>query len=151
MELGATLCTPKAPACDGCPLRDTCTGRREGRLTELPAPAKARTIPTVERVAVLVERDGAVLLEQRPEEGLLGGLWGLPMTDGTAGPTRADPLGHVAHTFTHRRWSVSVVASDEAPPAAGDVRRRWVPRDELTAHLVSRLDRRVAAAAQKKG
>ena len=72
MELGATVCLPRKPACPACPLRQRCEARARGLVAELPE-SRARRAPvdvTVE--AALVERDGRVLLVRRPEGRLLG-------------------------------------------------------------------------------
>jgi len=79
MELGATVCAPKAPACGACPLARWCAARREGTQEERPAPGRHRAVPTAElAVAVVVDPGHRVLLVRRPEGGLLGGLWAFP-------------------------------------------------------------------------
>lgn len=110
MDLGATICTPRRPACGICPWRDPCQGRRLGIAEALPAKTPKRAKPVRQGVAWLVLRaDGAVLVETRPPSGLLGGMLGLPGTPWTEGEVTADPpfaagwrdLGEVRHTFTH--------------------------------------------------
>ncbi|MCK6474729.1 MAG: A/G-specific adenine glycosylase [Planctomycetes bacterium] len=79
MELGATVCTPKNPSCDSCPLRASCRAFELGRAEDFPkrAPKKAR--PHKDVAAALVTRaDGRVLIAQRPERGLLASLWEFP-------------------------------------------------------------------------
>lgn len=119
MDLGATLCTPRAPACDRCPLRAACRARQEGRQGDFPVKPAKRTPPARAYVAALVrDADGRVLFVQRPTDGLLGGLWELPNAPITGAPARRDalralreqtgltvkdaaPLGTVTHAFTH--------------------------------------------------
>ena len=80
MDLGSTVCTRTRPACDACPLRQGCVARATGRQAALPSPRPKRVRPHREAVALLLVRsDGAVLLEDRPPEGLWGGLASLPM------------------------------------------------------------------------
>lgn len=89
MDLGASLCARRRPACEVCPLASGCLAHREGVAEQLPArkPAKARPRKATV-VMVCVRPDGAVLLERRPDAGIWGGLWGLPETasiEGVAG------------------------------------------------------------------
>ncbi len=81
MDLGATLCTRRRPACPRCPLRADCAAHRAGMAELLPARKPARARPLKATVLLLCRRtDGAVLLERRPATGIWGGLWGLPET-----------------------------------------------------------------------
>ena len=117
MDLGATICTPKSPACGICPLRDPCLARAAGTAPELPRKAPKKPKPTRYGIIYLVERDdGAVLLERRPEKGLLGGMLGWPGSDWGDSPSEQPPVtadwqtlpGEVRHTFTHFHLILSV-------------------------------------------
>jgi A/G-specific adenine glycosylase len=111
MDLGATICTPRAPACGICPWRDACAARKAGVQAELPRKTPKKPKPLRVGIAYVVRRaDGAWLLETRPDKGLLGGMLGWPCSDWTedspspAPPIEADwtALGEEArHTFTH--------------------------------------------------
>jgi A/G-specific adenine glycosylase len=111
MDLGATICTPKSPACGICPVMPLCAARTLGIAADLPRKTPKKPKPTRLGIAYLVRReDGAVLLETRPEKGLLGGMLGWPGTDwaesapGEIPPVSAlwhDPGLEVRHTFTH--------------------------------------------------
>lgn len=110
MDLGATVCTPRSPACGICPWRDPCVARAEGVAESLPKKRPKPAKPTRVGIAYIGRRaDGAWLMERRPDKGLLGGMLGWP---GAAWgeeriaqpPLEADwqPLGAEAlHTFTH--------------------------------------------------
>jgi A/G-specific adenine glycosylase len=79
MELGATVCLPKNPQCDSCPLSSTCLGRQSGRPTDYPVKAPKKKIPhIVVGAAVVTNRKGEVLIAQRRAEDMLGGLWEFP-------------------------------------------------------------------------
>ena len=80
MELGATVCTPRKPGCDACPLRAHCQARALGLVDELPEGRARRAPVDVKVAAALVEKDGRVLLVRRPEGRLLGGMWEVPQT-----------------------------------------------------------------------
>jgi A/G-specific adenine glycosylase len=78
MDLGATICTRTRPRCDECPVSEDCIARRDARIDELPAPRPRKVLPRRAVVVLLLERDGEILLEQRPPLGIWGGLWSLP-------------------------------------------------------------------------
>lgn len=85
MDLGATLCTRKAPACLLCPIQDWCEAHRIGRETDFPSSKPKKTTPTRHtHLLMLVDTAGRVLLEQRPSEGIWGGLWSFPQFDDAA-------------------------------------------------------------------
>ena len=79
MELGALCCTPKSPACEACPLRKTCRAHALGREEEYPVKAKRKKVPhKVVGAGVVIGRGGRVLIAQRKESSMLGGLWEFP-------------------------------------------------------------------------
>jgi len=154
MELGATLCTPRAPKCSACPWSRRCAARAAGRQEELPVKAVKKAPLRMEAVAAWLERRGRVLAVQRPKRGLLGGLWELPGGEIAPGerPVETlarcvrdglglalpgvDPLGAVEHVFTHRRLRLHVF---RGKAGEGRVRRsgweahRWVSPSALDA------------------
>ena len=110
MDLGATICTPKSPACGICPLRDPCQARFAGTQADLPRKTPKKPKPTRHgHVYIARMPDGALLLERRPDKGLLGGMLGWPGSDWADDPVEHPPLaadwkmvpGEVRHTFTH--------------------------------------------------
>jgi A/G-specific adenine glycosylase len=114
MDLGATLCTRSKPRCPECPLSRDCRARIESRQAELPAAKKRRAARRQRHAVMLVARhDSAVLLVQRPPNGIWGGLWCLPQFDDRASAAQfADrqfervklaqaPLPEIEHSFTH--------------------------------------------------
>ena len=142
MELGATVCTPRAPRCPECPWRGRCAGRAAGSAEQLPRKAPKRPPVAVEAVAGWLERRGRVLAVQRPARGLLAGMWELPggaLEPGEEAESAlrrhfeeglglrlpgAEALGSVEHLFSHRRLRLHVF---RCKPAAGRVRRRGWP------------------------
>ncbi len=79
MDLGATVCTPRRPACPACPLSMDCEGYREGCQEAIPQRGTKKALPHHDTVAAWVaDGKGRVLIGRRPERGLLGGLWELP-------------------------------------------------------------------------
>ncbi len=101
MDLGAGVCTPRAPKCLLCPLADHCAGRTKGIAELLPRKAAKPEKPTRTGVVyALVNDKGEVLFERRPEKGLLGGMLGLP---GTAWVHRTNPLPPAGEGGAKRR------------------------------------------------
>jgi A/G-specific adenine glycosylase len=78
MDLGATLCTRTRPACDRCPMQSRCIAHASGRTSELPARKPKKAIPEKSTVMLVVVHKGEILMEQRPPEGIWGGLLSLP-------------------------------------------------------------------------
>ena len=79
MELGATVCTPTSPRCPACPLRTVCAARADGRQEELPRKKPRKKVPHHEiAVGVVYDEAGRVLVQRRPEDAMLGGLWEFP-------------------------------------------------------------------------
>jgi A/G-specific adenine glycosylase len=154
MELGATVCAPRAPRCPACPWQRTCVARAQGRAETLPVRARPAPVRRIDAVAGFLERHDRVLAVQRPQRGLLGGLWELPggelregetparalaraVRDGVGlGVSGAEPLGAIEHAFTHRLLRLHVY---RARAGAERVRRmgwdahRWVSRSALAA------------------
>jgi A/G-specific adenine glycosylase len=125
MDLGATICTPKSPACGICPWRTPCAARAAGTMAELPQKTPKKAKPVRHGTVYLGQRtDGAWLLETRPEKGLLGGMLGWPGSEWidvslphpeSASPAQGDwqPIsGEVRHTFTHFHLILRVMTAD---------------------------------------
>ena len=128
MDLGATICTPKSPACGICPIRPSCAASKAGTAAELPKKQPKKPKPTRHGIAYIARReDGAWLLETRPDKGLLGGMLGWPTTDWTDTPDPSEPIlaewieldGEARHTFTHfhliLRVQTAILSNDAAP------------------------------------
>lgn len=141
MDLGATICTPRAPKCLLCPLSETCIARRQGRQEELPVKTAKKARPLRVGTAFWIERDARVWLVRRPSRGMLGGMRSMP-DDGWS--ARADgsgeaPLpgawqagGVVRHTFTHFELELGLAIYagegwDTLPPG------EWWPVAEIEA------------------
>ena len=131
MDLGATICSPKKPACGICPWREPCVGRDLGTAAELPKKTPKKAKPTRFGIAYIAQRfDGALLLERRPNKGLLGGMLGWPGSDWNDAPHPAPPITaewtelpeEARHTFTHfhLRLKVMVTMINNTSPDRGE-------------------------------
>lgn len=141
MDLGATVCRPRAPLCNRCPVSFACEGLKTGTPERYPLKTKKAARPR-RRGAVFVLRDsqGRVALERRPEKGLLGGMLALPTSPwdeagagAEAAPIRADwrERGEVEHVFTHFSLTLTVFE------AAGAGEFIWIEVDEAAQALPS--------------
>ncbi|RJL16703.1 A/G-specific adenine glycosylase [Paracoccus siganidrum] len=146
MDLGATICTPRSPACALCPLSDMCDARAQGIAPELPRRAPKAPKPQRTGIAWVARSADALLLEERPAKGLLGGVLAFPSTgwDGREMPPPCPAdwrhLGEVRHVFTHFNLSLTVMAGDLAGPAT---RGRLVPLRQFDRSALPGLMRKV--------
>ncbi len=118
MDLGATICTPKSPACNICPWTDECSGRIRGIAATLPRKAKKEKLPTRFGHIYWIENSKSeVLVRTRASKGLLGGMTEFPSSDWLRDkkPEFAAPFesewqqsGLVEHTFTHFHLELTV-------------------------------------------
>jgi A/G-specific adenine glycosylase len=119
MDLGATLCTVRRPACDRCPVAEDCRARAERNPTAYPEPKARKAIPVRAATLLLVTNPaGEVLLWRRPPAGIWGGLWSLPELEPgetldawcARQGTRAaavEPWPGLRHTFSHFHLDIS--------------------------------------------
>ena len=149
MDLGATLCTPRSPACERCPLEALCRAWVLGLEAELPRRRTKPAVPTRVQVALLLEKDGRFLVRRRPLAGMLAGLWEFPGETVAAGtsPARAAArclhdvggtatpqlAGGVDHAYSHFKLDLHIyrAAAPETLRVAEEAESRWLTPDEL--------------------
>ncbi len=172
MELGATVCTPTAPACPYCPLRSVCMAFAEGDPEAYPVTSKSKPVPhhTI-AVAVVSDADGRLLIQRRPEDAMLGGLWEFPGGKQEAGETLPETcrrevreevgvdvevgpeIARVAHAYSHFRITMHAfrctLTSGEPTSTSGEP-VRWIRVDELDDYAFPRANRRVIEALQEE-
>jgi A/G-specific adenine glycosylase len=165
MDLGATICTPKKPACALCPWMDNCTARRRGDPETFPIKAPKREGRLRRGAAFVVLRaDAFVLVRSRPTKGLLGGMTEVPTTDWTHDFDDAAALAHaprfgrakpkwrrlpgvVRHVFTHFPLELVVYAADVPASTAAPNGSRWTALADLPGEALPNLMRKVLAHA----
>jgi A/G-specific adenine glycosylase len=132
MDLGATVCTPRAPRCDVCPWQSACAAFMSGAPETYPRRAARGERPQRFGAVFRIERDGAFWLVRRPDKGLLGGMAALPTTQWrTRSWPRREALaqapiaaewtkaGRVRHVFTHFALALDVYAANADPAGPG--------------------------------
>jgi A/G-specific adenine glycosylase len=136
MDLGATICTPRGPSCQICPLADDCRARLEGRPEAYPVKAPKQCRPRRQGIAYWLQHGDHVLLVRRPATGLLGGMLALPSGEwsgearaGEGAPREADWIeaGAVEHVFTHFALNLRLLCA-QASWRCGGI---WWPIDRL--------------------
>lgn len=159
MDLGAGVCTVRAPRCDACPVAIDCVARAEDRIGELPGKRRRAATPR-RRVAMLVAVSrGEVLLEKRAAKGLWGGLWSLPEAEPGEPPAdvllrdwglvaeRIERLDPFEHAFTHFTLEVTPWRLRVRKPGrlAGEKRATWLALSELEGAALPAPVRRLLA------
>ncbi len=158
MDLGATICTPKNPSCNRCPLETMCEARRIDIAETLPRRAPKKPRPVRYGACFFVTRpDGAVLLRKRIAKGLLGGMMEVPTTPWDNNPLSDDeklvhaPLitkwqkrvGTVEHTFTHFHLVLTVYVGEASAKAAAKADGIWTPYGDLEGEALPSVMRKV--------
>lgn len=158
MDLGATICTPKTPACALCPWSEPCIARQNGRQTELPVKAPRKDRPQRHGVAFVLRRaDGAILLRRRPPRGLLGGMSEVPGTEWRDRPPprleRPFPANWVKiatpveHVFTHFALRLRVERAEIAQDTPAPDGHFWVLPESLADAALPSLMKKVIESA----
>lgn len=140
IELGALVCSPRRPACGKCPLRRECRAAATGAPEMYPQPVARRTIPTRRRYAQVCTDPAGAWLEQRPMDGLLGGLWGFPQHE-----TRltGSELGTIHHAYTHFRLELVLMAVTADPSTLHALRGEHIPWSRVGALPLAGVDKKV--------
>jgi A/G-specific adenine glycosylase len=164
MDLGATVCTPKQPACILCPWNESCVACRRGDAETFPRKA-AKVEGRLRRGAafVVVRADGAVLVRTRPPNGLLGGMTEVPTTTWAHDFDAANALddapalrgrrtwrripGTVTHTFTHFPLELAVYTAPVSRGTAAPASMRWVADADIAGEAFPNVMRKVLAHA----
>lgn len=163
MDLGASICTPKKPACSLCPLNEDCTARVLGTQETFPRKAAKKSGTLRRGAAFVVTRGSELLVRSRPEKGLLGGMTEVPGSDWLAGQDDATAkqqapelkglsrwqrkVGVVTHVFTHFPLELVVYTAKAEAHARAPSGMRWVPIATLAGEALPNVMRKAIAHA----
>jgi A/G-specific adenine glycosylase len=166
MDLGATICTPRSPDCPRCPLAGMCLSYAAGIQEARPVNASRPPIPHYLVTAAVIRRGQQVLIAQRPDHGLLGGLWEFP--GGKLQPDEDlvaclkreigeelaaeievdDQLGTYKHAYTHFRVTLHAyyckLHNGTQPQPVQVQALRWVELAELGEYPMGKIDRQIS-------
>lgn len=173
MDLGATICSPKDPACEICPVSEDCLAFKLGVQAERPVKLPRKKTPRHIVTAAVIQRGGSVLLAQRHNDRLLGGLWEFP--GGTMEEQDADlgaclrreieeelgvmirvgkPFGQYKHAYTHFKITLHaflcelIPGAEPKPLASQGI--SWVDVENLGDYPMGKVDRMIANRLEKE-
>jgi A/G-specific adenine glycosylase len=165
MDLGATVCTPRTPACSACPLAGICEAKRLELQEVLPVISQKKPIPHYLVVAAVLQKGEKVLIARRPSKGLLGGLWEFPGGKVEEGESYVEALqreireelgteievgaeiGVYKHAYTHFKVTLHAFKtglSGLEPVALEASELRWVAPDKLGDFPMGKIDRMIS-------
>jgi A/G-specific adenine glycosylase len=171
MELGALVCTPSTPLCDRCPLQNVCRAHEAGTEEDYPITPESEPVPHHDIAVGLVFDDDQLLIQRRPDEGLLGGLWEFPggkQEDGETMETACrrelkEELGidvavedlfyTLSHAYSHFKITLHAFRchiEDGPPEAREDQPFTWVGLDELDDYAFPRANRRLIEELERR-
>lgn len=151
MELGALICTPTSPSCLLCPVREHCSAFHEGVQRELPVKVTKKTQRHVTlAAAIITDKEGNLLIQKRPNKGLLANLWQFPNVEAPltfqsekeqlssylneklkAEITITGAIGQIEHVFSHLTWSLRIYKGSMAGEISETVHLKKVSLDEV--------------------
>jgi A/G-specific adenine glycosylase len=165
MDLGAQVCTPRQPKCNACPLESACVAVRTGTQEQRPVKAKAAKNPLRRYVAAVIRKGDKVLVLQRPQNGLLAGMWEFPNVElseaaHTKNALRRDlklrlgisktigaKIGEYEHVYSHfdaHLQAFEVKLNRSASKLRSTQPHRWIEVRKLPELPMGKLDRSIA-------
>jgi len=163
MDLGATVCTTRSPACAGCPVRSTCAAAALGTPEAFPAPRPRQAVPHRRTTMLLLVHGGDVLLAKRPATGVWGGLWCFPEAGSLdevvslaarhgCDARTSERLPIVSHGFTHFKLEIEPVLVHTRRPVAhaAEPGTMWMPIDEAADGAVPVPVRKILASLEQR-
>jgi A/G-specific adenine glycosylase len=173
MELGALVCTPSTPLCDRCPLQAVCRAHAAGTEEDYPVTPESEPVPHHDIAVGLVFNDGGdeLLIQRRPDEGLLGGLWEFPGGKQEDGESMAEacrrevkeelgldvavenPFYTLSHAYSHFKITLHAFrcrVEAGTPEAREGQPFRWVGLDELDDYAFPRANRRLIEELERR-
>jgi A/G-specific adenine glycosylase len=172
MDLGSSICTPRAPACLICPLSEMCEARALGVQEARPVLEAKQAVPHFTVTAAVIQRDAQILIARRPSEGLLGGLWEFPggklegeetLPQGLQREIReelgvdilvGESFGVYRHGYTHFKVTLhafccSLTTGEPLALHASEI--RWVEPSILQNFPMGKIDRQIAKRILENG
>lgn len=164
MDLGRVICTPRNPECPQCPLNADCLARKAGDMVDYPVKPDSKVIPHYHIAIGLIRHEGKLLIQKRPESGLLGGLWEFPggkIEAGESGEAAllreireetglevqpGEKIGTIRHAYTHFKitltaWFCDWTKGDAQTNAATE--NRWVSIEDLKDYAFPGANRKI--------
>jgi A/G-specific adenine glycosylase len=172
MELGATICTPTSPSCKKCPVQSACGANDAGNPEDYPVTPESKPVPHHDvAVGLVFDDDGRILIQRRPEDGLLGGLWEFPggkaeegesMDEACARELREEvgieveveaPFYTLSHAYSHFKITLYAFRCrliSGAPTAEEGQPIKWVEVAELDDYAFPRANRKLIEELERR-
>jgi A/G-specific adenine glycosylase len=164
MDLGATICTPKKPLCLYCPMQKYCKAHQQGIETELPFKKAKKAVPVKSAKVLLLQarntkNEQQWLWQQRPNTGLWGGLWCLPIIEDnllfeqlcqSLGLKQIVQRSHISHSFTHFTWQLEAICfaveADQTEHLSIELGGEWLdPNKAITLGVPTAMKKLICA------
>ncbi len=170
MDLGASICLPNQPLCPQCPLQANCQAFQQGSQNQIPVVEKKAPVPHYIVTAAVIQQEGLVLIQQRPQKGLLGGLWEFPggkleSSDANLAACLQREIweeigariligpafGVYKHAYTHFRIRLHAFLCQLEPgqQVTETDSLRWVQPSQLAGFAMGKVDRQIAENLNK--
>ncbi|MBW2457549.1 MAG: A/G-specific adenine glycosylase [Deltaproteobacteria bacterium] len=171
MDFGASVCTPRTPGCDSCPVAPACGARHAGDVLAYPQRVRRAALPHYDVTAAIIQRGKRLLITKRRAEAMLGGLWEFPGGKLEPGETLEEcllreiaeeldivvrierPFVQVQHAYSHFRITLHTFLcrhSRGRPRTIGCDAWKWVRPAELSDYAFPKADRVVIEALQRE-
>lgn len=171
MELGALVCTPRTPLCDRCPLQAVCQAHEEDTQEQYPVTPESEPVPHHDIAVGLVFEDDRLLIQRRPDDGLLGGLWEFPGGKHEDGESLEqtcrrelreelgidveveEPFYTLSHAYSHFKITLHAFRCrirDGRPHGQEGQPVRWVDHEELEDYAFPRANRRLIEELERR-
>lgn len=150
MDLGSDICTRRNPACDSCPLRDSCAALLSGRVHELPAAGPGKALPVRETTFLVLRKGERFCFYRRPGEGIWAELLCFPEIGSDRDLSIFDPryvaeLPSFTHSFTHFRLNIGVILVETGAESGGI----WLTAEEALNSSIPKPVRKILLGIQK--
>ena len=128
MEIGATICTPKTPKCEECPLKMKCTSYSKNTVSSIPYKSPKKSVPTHSIFTYIIIHDNKILVSEDWSDGLMIGYFRLPYYSSRNQDLiiNENYLGNVKHTFSHKKWDLFVYRADLSNPNNIPPHAKWI-------------------------
>ncbi|MCP4143105.1 MAG: A/G-specific adenine glycosylase [Chloroflexi bacterium] len=163
MDLGSAICTPRSPSCEKCPIKQDCEAYQLDIQEMRPVRKTKKAVPHHIHAGAVIVDEGKVLLAQRPQKGLLGGMWEFPNGRVEENPVKelasliwegyqvkikvGNPIGEIDHAYTHFKVTEHVFLC-ELIQLSQKENLRWANLKELDDYPMGKIDREIAKRLQ---
>ncbi|GAB2025708.1 A/G-specific adenine glycosylase [Lactovum odontotermitis] len=153
MDLGASICLPKSPKCEICPISAYCAAFAQGTQEKFPVKSKKLKQKDVYYQAFALKSAGKYLMAQRPSNGLLADMWTFPLkevqenaeidlpADFKSSVVKFEEIGEITHVFSHLKWHVRLIVcqleTGQVHEESALYNQKWLSEKDLKSHALA--------------